>query len=305
MKKLFFTLILLFLLLNSIFYPSMAISSTKDALSTWFYQVLPALLPFCIMSHLFVQTRWLSMGLLHHNFIAILFISVMGCIFGFPLGAKLTCNMYKEGLINLPQAQILSVTSNQFSLMYICGYVLPLITEDLKIILLFCVLIYGLPFMLGIFLSMINKDKNFAHKNTASRFQLDMQIIDAGIVSSFETLIKLCGYIVIFSLFTASLTQFIDQSNPVLGIILCNLEITNGITILSRWDYSIKFKYILATQLISFGGMCGLYQSASILYPNGLSMKKYFIGKITLSAIVTGIVCILYDLVFYSIIYHG
>ena len=131
-----------------------------------------------------------------------------------------------------------------------------------------------------------------------------MQIIDAGIVSSFETLIKLCGYIVIFSLFTASLTQFIDKSNPLFGILLCNLEITNGITILSGWEYANKFKYILTTQLISFGGICGLYQSASILYPNGLSMKKYFIGKITLSAALTGIVCIVYDLVFYSVIYH-
>ena len=152
---------------------------------------------------------------------------------------------------------------------------------------------------------MRNKDKNFAHKKTASRFQLDMQIIDAGIVSSFETLIKLCGYIVIFSLLTATLSIFITQSNPVLGILLCNLEITNGIGLFSKWDYSNKFKYILITQLISFGGICGLYQSASILYPNGLSIKKYFIGKITLSAVLTGIVCIFYDLFFLSVIYYG
>ena len=305
MKKIFFTLILIFIVLNSLLYPTITITATKEALSTWFYQVLPALLPFCMMNHLLVQTHWLSMGFLRNNFLAVLFVSLLGCIFGFPLGAKLTCSMYKEGRISLPQAQILAVTSNQFSFMYICGYVLPNVTDNSNFILAFCILIYGLPGVIGILLALLFKDKGSNHKNTASRFQLNMQIIDAGIVSSFETLIKLCGYIVIFSLLTATLSIFITQSNPVLGILLCNLEITNGIGLFSKWDYSNKFKYILTTQLISFGGICGLYQSASILYPNGLSIKKYFIGKITLSAVLTGIVCIFYDLFFLSVIYYG
>ena len=36
---------------------------------------------------------------------------------------------------------------------------------------------------------------------------MDMQIIDAGIIHGFETLIKICGYIILFSIFCEMLPE--------------------------------------------------------------------------------------------------
>jgi len=118
-----------------------------------------------------------------------------------------------------------------------------------------------------------------------------MQIMDAGIISGFESLIKICGYIVIFSIVTEIITatiSFLVSEPPILiTFLLGNLEITNGIQLLSECDMTEYLTYILAIQALSFGGLSGIAQTGSILSSSGLSMHKYIIGKASLSLLLT------------------
>ena len=118
-----------------------------------------------------------------------------------------------------------------------------------------------------------------------------MQIVDAGIISGFESLIKICGYIVMFSLVSRMLFLLWQSTSLPAIIIIGNLEITNGITLLTQAHFlQDDLRYLLAIQFLSFGGLSGLAQTASILKPSGLPIRDYVIGKIILTLFL--IVCL-------------
>lgn len=285
MKKILFSITLLFIITSTCLHPEIAVYASKQGIMTWFNQILPSLLPFSILSGILLRSKYLEALNKNANLVSILFTLICGFAFGFPIGAKLAADFYSKSLLTKRQATILSVTANNFSIMYVCGYVLPTLFPEKDYKLMTCIILYLFPLITGVLLLLVfrnHKDESL-QKKSASRFQLDMQIIDAGIISGFESLIKICGYIVMFSLISQMVCQFIPTNSVFSVILLGNLEITNGIQILS--NHSTPSKYIIAIQLLSFGGLSGLAQTASILKSSGLSIKHYAIGKMLLSAL--------------------
>ena len=287
MKKYIFTLIFIFLIANCLLFPRIALEASGNGIVTWFYQILPSLLPFTIISSIFMRSKWLDVLSQKGNLFPVLIILFCGTMFGFPIGGKLSCDFYTQGYISKSQAEILCVCTNNFSPMYVNGFVIPLIFGINTFLFPFLFLIYGIPLMIGIILLVYNGKKEITQKKSASRFQLDMQIIDAGIISGFETLIKICGYIVLFSLLTAFCSNLLQNISIPGLLLLGNLEISNGIFMLSEYSTSQPLKYMIAIQLLSFGGICGLAQTSSFLSQARLSSKKYVLGKIALSLLLS------------------
>lgn len=290
--------------------PGGALEASRQGILTWFNQILPALLPFTILSSVFIKSNFMqSIPMRHPNLLAVVITLVCGFFFGFPIGAKLSSDFYAQKLLSRRQATILCVCANNFSFMYTFGYVLPTLFEGQDLQLRTCVILYGIPlvsaFLLLVLCEFADHRRLSANRTssastclphdcdiltatelhpphqdikTTPRFQLDMQIIDAGIISGFETLIKICGYIVLFSLIA-----HIAAGSLLLG----NLEITNGIQILSETAMQPPYKFICAIQLLSFGGLSGLAQTASIIGATGLSVLSYCLGKVILSLLLT------------------
>lgn len=294
MKKILLSCLFIFIILFSLFYPTDAISASKNAILIWSQQILPTLLPFSILSAVLLQSNLFDNSLKHQNLFAIGIVMTCGFTFGFPIGSKLASDFYQKQMLTRKQAHILSITANNFSPMYVCGFVLPLLFPNKNFTTLTYLILYLFPLTIGaLMLMFFAKDKHYYsnynpnHKNTASRFQLDMQIIDAGIVSSFETLIKLCGYIVMFSLLSAMFQAFFQKPHLLTQLFIGNMEITNGIAIFSNYHIDTNVKYIYTIQLLSLGGFSGFAQTASILQHSGLSVKLYVLGKCMLSFIST------------------
>ena len=288
MKKVLFILIFIFLIICSCLYPEVAFEASKQGILTWFHQILPALLPFTILSGILLRSKYMDSFGRSSNLLSITLTMICGFVFGFPIGAKLSSDFYKHNLLHQKQAIILAITANNFSTMYVCGYVLPTLFPNNNYRTITYTILYLLPLIIGVFLLFYTTQKATTEiqKNSASRFQLDMQIIDAGIISGFESLIKICGYIVMFSLISQMIRHFLHSDATIFIVLLGNLEITNGIQLLSQSNHlSIQSKYLIAIQLLAFGGISGLAQTASILKPSGLSVKHYVIGKILLSSI--------------------
>ena len=293
MKKYIFLFIIVFLITHCVLLPTIALKATKDGILTWFYQILPALLPFIIISGVFIRSGWIDSLPIQNPVFPIILTLFCGTLFGFPVGAKLSCDFYTRNHINKRQAGILCVCSNNFGPMYVNGYVIPLLFGKKDVSFSIICLLYGIPILIGIILLVYTGNSNMTHKKTASRFQLDMQIIDAGIISGFETLIKICGYIVLFSLITAFCMYYMGNLTLQGIFLLGNLEITNGIKILSDISISKSVKFLFAIQFLSFGGVSGFAQTASFLSAVHISIKKYLLGKMFLSVILVIISLIL------------
>ncbi len=293
MKKILFTCVFVILIIYSCFFPEITVKASRNGILIWFNQILPALLPFTVLSAVLLNSKFLDSFSGNANLLAIIITMICGFVFGFPIGAKLSADFYQNKLLTEKQAMLLSIATNNFSPMYVCGFALPLLFNSATYNIITYLLIYFLPLLLvSIVLIFNNKAKTTQqntddHKKTTSRFHLNMQVMDAGIISGFQSLIKICGYIVLFSIIAQIASQLWNNPPFFWTWILENLEITNGIQLLSQSHANEPTTYILAIQLLSFGGLSGLAQTASIFSETGLSIYKYIIGKVLLSLLLT------------------
>lgn len=274
-------------------HPQEAFLASLSGLTLWFRQVLPTLLPFSILSNLLVSSHLFEE--IERKFkknkpqkyplsFPEVFIIFCGFLFGFPIGSKLTADMYERNLISKSRAQTLLCFTNNLSPVFLCTFVcqnqlhLPQLTSLLLFVVFFP------PFTLGLaqLLSGSGQPVN-AQKKAASRFCINMKIIDAGILCSFETLIKLCGYIVIFSI-NANMLALCDRLPATIRCLLTGtLEVTTGIYTLADINFSDERKLLLSVFLLSFGGLSGIAQTNSVINENDLSIKNYCIQKIIYS----------------------
>ena len=150
--------------------------------------------------------------------------------------------------------------------------------------------LYLPPLLLGMLLLRKRPaDKNL-HKKSASRSKINFQIVDAGIMNGFETLTKIGGYIMIFSILASC---FLMLPMPDFLKIVCigAVELTNGIHYLSSTALTSESKYVLAMIFTAFGGLSGVAQTSAMIKGTGLSMKKYVLWKLVL-CIITGILSV-------------
>ena len=277
MKK-FVCLCLVFLLLIFfILFPQNALSASKQGLTLWFEQILPTLLPFSVLSYVVLRSNlFAGTSTRKHRKISNeeWYIILCGFLFGFPIGSKLTADLYREGRIPRKRAQYLCVFTNNLSPVFVVSVLHEILHLQVK--LSFYLLLYGIPFLYGLVLLLrIASSEPHKQKNTASRFQITMQIVDAGIINGFETLIKICGYIMMFSILTKML-QSIPWNTAFIPLLMTGcMEVTNGIAMLGQSDIAFHYQYLLALFFLSLNGICGLFQTASVLSRTDLSMKDY------------------------------
>lgn len=113
---------------------------------------------------------------------------------------------------------------------------------------------------------------------------MNFKIIDAGIMNGFETLTRLGGYIMLFSMI-ASMTGKLPLP-PIARLVLTGFtELTNGIGMLPASGLDQKTQYILAMAFTAFGGLSGIAQTNSMICGTGLSLKKYCLAKLLLTAV--------------------
>lgn len=283
MKKIVFSCFVLLLITYSFLYPEITINAAQNGIEIWFLHILPTLLPFSIISALLINSNWLTSFKGNSNLIACLITLSCGFVFGFPIGAKLSADFYKQNILSYRQAIILAITTNNFSPMFVCGFAMPLLFSNQEPLMMTYILLYCVPLALStICLLLMRNESQNLHKEETSVFKLNMKIIDSSIINGFESLIKICGYIVLFSIIVKLLAQ---MQIPI--VLLQNIEVSNGIHFLSKCNLVDSCKYILVMQTLSFGGLSGIAQTGSILANSGLSMHKYIIGKVALSLLLT------------------
>ena len=296
MKKIFFVIVMLCFISYFLMCPIQAIESSKNGLMLWFTQLLPALLPFTVFSYVILRSNILN-GFSKKKTILLspeeFYVICCGFLFGFPIGSKLTTDLYRQKRISKEQAELLFVFSNNLSPVFISS----VLKNQLHITTFFrhFLILYGIPLLIGcISLLRLNGKTNFkerflGQRKTASRFEINMQIVDAGIIHGFETLIKLCGYIILFSILSEMIMQ-IPIGNPYGKLFVVGFtEVTNGMSQITHFTENNRLQYLYAIFFLSWGGLSGFFQTASIVSSTDLSMKQYLkrrLSYVTLSVFV-------------------
>ena len=295
-----FILIILLFLLYILLFPELSVHAAGNGLILWFEQVLPSLLPFAILSNIIISSDILPsiVGKALQFIRRIMpvstsgaFVLLSGFLFGFPMGSKNCAMLLLEGKMNKQEAETLFIITNNMSPVFIQSYIL---TQQLRMSAYFgwsMLVLYLPPLLLGSYYFKKNPaDKNI-QKKSASRLKINFQIVDAGIMNGFETLTKIGGYIMIFSILASC---FLMLPMPELLKTGCIgvIELTNGIHYLSSTAMTLESKYVLAMMFTAFGGLSGVAQTSAMIKGTGLSMKKYVCLKLVL-CIITGILSML------------
>lgn len=112
---------------------------------------------------------------------------------------------------------------------------------------------------------------------------MNFKIIDTGIMDGFETLTRLGGYIMLFSMI-ASLLQKLPVPRVVTLILTGRVEITNGLPCFRIRVCRVRSVWCWPWVYTGFGGLSGIAQTSSMIRDTPLSIKHYCIAKLLLAA---------------------
>lgn len=282
---------------------SLSLAYATLGLELWFKKMIPALLPFMILSGVMVRlklTEKMSMALfpllgpVYRVRKNVVYCMMLGFLCGFPMGAKVTSELLERGMLTEKEASYLLAFCNNIGPVYFCSFVLPLLGRRLTLPYLFGM--YGIPLLYGLLLrhtvfrdSLQAENASRGRKqqihlselhacsseNGALPFGLKLlEALDDSIVSSLQSILTLGGYMVLFDLMNL-LPHLLSGRSPFLAAPL--LEITGGLSLLGG---GLPLYSLLA---LSFGGLSCMAQTYSCIKGTGLSMGSYVRHKVILT----------------------
>lgn len=282
---------------------SLSLAYATLGLELWFKKMIPALLPFMILSGVMVRlklTEKMSMALfpllgpVYRVRKNVVYCMMLGFLCGFPMGAKVTSELLERGMLTEKEASYLLAFCNNIGPVYFCSFVLPLLGRRLTLPYLFGM--YGIPLLYGLLLrhtvfrdSLQTESASRGRKQQIPLPELHacssengaipfgrklLEALDDSIVSSLQSILTLGGYMVLFDLMNL-LPHLLSGRSPFLAAPL--LEITGGLSLLGG---GLPLYSLLA---LSFGGLSCMAQTYSCIKGTGLSMGSYVRHKVILT----------------------
>ena len=296
-------IIILFLILTACILcrSSLSLTYASLGLELWFHKMIPSLLPFMILSGIMVRLNLTEriagavypvaapLFRVRKN---VVYCMALGFLCGFPMGAKVTADLYERNRITRREAEYLLAFCNNIGPVYFCSFVLPLLNRRLVLPYLFGM--YGIPLLYGIFLrhtffrdlagpgSLLKPKISSAYGSlhccsaetdsiTADRL---LKAVNESVRASLQSMILLGGYMILFNLLNLPFHILLGRKPAILSPLL---EITGGLSMLGG---SLPLYSLLA---LSFGGMSCIAQTYSCIDGTDLALDGYICHKIILT----------------------
>ena len=298
MKKILIFLCFLIFTAYTLCFPQQAVSSAAGGLVLWYERVLPSLLPFAILSNLLIDSNYLSyLTRFIYPVTRIFlpgsengaFVLLSGFLFGFPMGSRNCARLLQSGKISQEEADVLFVITNNISPVFVSSFILyqelklPSMTLPSYLALYLPPLLLGSLLLSGQRRKLLQTGDVRTQKTPTSKSQMNFKIIDAGIMNGFETLTRLGGYIMLFSM-SASMLELLPLPGTTKALLTGITEVTNGVHRIAGLPLSGRMRYVLTISVTAFGGLSGIAQTSSMVKGTRLSMKRYFLLKLALTA---------------------
>lgn len=294
MKQRIITLFCICLLLFLLVHPEEALFSAKDGMSLWLNVMIPTLLPFLILTGILLKTGNIPQLLeplapFWKHFFGIspagAYVLILGFLCGYPMGAKLAHDLYINHQISQREGEYLLTFSCNASPAFIFSYLSQNILEgkipphSLLLILLsadfVCMLFFRFLVYHGNTVSSVKPE--YRKKETYQQDSTGV-ILDVSIMSGFETITRLGGYILIFSLLFTGFYHYWPFCSQNKILLTSPIELTTGLHQIAQSAFSWKIKYITSMTLTAFGGFCVMFQTKSVLEEK-LSILPYIFAK--------------------------
>lgn len=311
LKKYFFTIIFILFTISLILFSDSNLLAAQNGLHLWATKVLPSLFPFFVATELLCMTNFTYiLGKILNKFMKPLFnvpgesslAIILGIISGYPIGAKVVCNLKKEKIISKIEAERLIAYTNNSGPLFILSTVGIALFQNKRIGIILLVSHVVSAILVAYFFKFWKYDhieysfneNKFNFKNMPIKLSNFGEILSNSIKNAITNILSIGGFIVIFSVIlsilnTSGIINIISNFFNIFGIpinistafITGLLELTNGVFLSANLykDYYL-ISILLTSFLLGFAGISVLFQVYSIISKENISIKPYIIGKL-------------------------
>ena len=314
LKNLIIPFLFILFAISLILFSSSNLLAARNGLELWANSVIPSLFPFFVATELLSYTPFINIvGKYVNKFMKPLFnvrgegsfAFIMGIISGYPVGAKIACNLRNSNICTKEECERLLAFTNNSGPLFIIGTVgigmfgnstigvLLLITHILACISVGIVFRFWKISSNKSSQNLLIKSSKYLQSDNVNLSNLG-EVIGKSISNSISTILNIGGFLVIFSVIISILknSNVLLILNPIFeflhiptkigeGFLLGIVEITNGIFAISNIPQKkLSVNIILSAFLLGCGGISILLQVWSITSKTDLCIKPYVIGKI-------------------------
>ena len=298
------TIPILILFFSMLSFPQTVFTGASYGLVLWFRHVLPTLLPYMILINVLICTpalHWICritstflcplLGTSYYGTFAVL----TGFLCGYPMGAKTTSDLLNVNKISRSEASYLLSFCNNTSPAFILSYVVAQNMKERNLCIPFFLILTFTPLMLSfifrLFYRLPESSCSFPQVTPGSfsnpSESISDSFLDRCILNAFESVTKVGGYMMMFSVLIQLLASALPDNTASL-LLYSSLEISTGIRRLASSTLYISHKIILCAALTSFGGWCCIAQTYSMISGNHLPILPYIAEKLA-TALVTSL----------------
>lgn len=304
MKRYFTSLCVIALFVLMLLFPQPVFKGASSGLLLWFNVILPTLLPFMIVSNLLIGTRAIDaiskvfgpvmcrlFGVTRYGSFAI----IAGFLCGYPMGGKVTADLVRKQYITWQEGQYLLSFTNNTSPMFIISYVVWQNLKDTSRTMPALLILILSPILCSFLFRIYYRPGARIHSSGCPPLPkaAAASLMDSCIMNGFETITKVGGYIMLFSILIALLQKLPLDHFLFSLLLLPSLEMTNGIPLLCASPLSADACFVLSLALTSFGGWCSVAQTRSMVQGTRLPITPYLIEKL-ITTLVTSLLAYTY-----------
>lgn len=129
---------------------------------------------------------------------------------------------------------------------------------------------------------------------------MSFAVFDAGIMNSFETMLKLGGYIMLFSILTTMCKHMLSEFPAFCALTAGMMEVTGAVNAINDFFADTYLKYVAILTATAFGGWSGAAQTASLIRSNknqsALSIAVYLRGRLLIAGVTALLAAVAYPL---------
>lgn len=246
------------------------------------FSVIPALFPFLILSmvlthgltgaHIPILRPLASLVGIPQGAESVLAVGLLG---GYPVGAQCVAQQYQQGQLSEQQAKRMLGFCSNAGPAFLFGIVASQFSDPLSAWKLWIIHILS-AILVGMILPGRSDDPiQFQHAKPMT--------ISMTLSNGVHVMAQICGWIVLFRVLVSFLRKWVLWLLPMdLQILVIGLlELTNGCLSLSDLS-SEALQMVVASAMLSFGGLCVMMQTLSVT--NTLGFGMYLKGKLLQTA---------------------
>ena len=269
-----------------------ALSAASDGLELCIRTAIPSLFPFFVLSGILVPgisgRKLPALGKILKVPPGWESIFLLGCIGGYPVGAQCIAQAYRSGQLSKSQAQRMLGFCTNCGPSFLFGVVAPLFPHPGYA---------GVVTLIGIISAMIvgflwPVQEQFLTQTP----NIPPVSLPKAVRQAIQSMASVCAWIILGKIILHYMDQWILHllQQPIDVILTGMLELTNGCIELSNISDLTK-RFVAASVIVPFGGLCVAMQVSSICAEAGLSSKNYLPQKLlqaAIAALIAFAVCI-------------